>query len=391
MTRYPTRDFLQTAYQGRTVVVTGHTGFKGAWLSEWLLSLGADVTGIALEPTTELALFKELKLEDRLRHVVLDIRQANELRSLIVSVQPDYVFHLAAQSLVRASYADPLTTFETNVQGTINVLDALRGLQGHYSSLGKICSSVLVTTDKCYENQEWLHGYRETDPLGGHDPYSASKAAAEIAIAGYRNSFFSTEACGATRPSIGVASARAGNVIGGGDWAEDRIVPDCVRSLERNQPVLVRNPASTRPWQHVLEPLGGYLTLGALQRDDLTAQPAKPERRFESAFNFGPRTEDNRTVEDLVSHVLKHWPGRWEDRSAPADVHEAGRLSLSWDKAFHELHWAPKWAFPEAVRRTADWYRQRMENKADARALTLADIEAYEHAGEQLNPHGEPR
>ena len=237
-------------YRGKSVLVTGHTGFKGAWLAEWLLALGARVHGYALESPTEPALFHQLGLADRLQHELGDVRDAAGVRQSVARAQPDFVFHLAAQALVRGSYVQPLETYATNVLGTANVLDALRTLE-------KPCAAVFITTDKCYENREWVHGYREEDPLGGHDPYSSSKAAAEIAIASWRRAFFREH-------PVRIASARAGNVIGGGDWASDRIVPDCIRSLQAGQPIAVRNPNATRPWQHVLEPLSGYLGLGAL-------------------------------------------------------------------------------------------------------------------------------
>jgi CDP-glucose 4,6-dehydratase len=250
---------LRVAYQGRTVLVTGHTGFKGAWLCEWLLMLGARVVGVALAPNTEPALFDQLGLADRIEHHILDIRHRDGLAERVLAAEPDFIFHLAAQPLVRLSYAEPVETYATNVMGTVHLLDALRELDARYKSSNRICATVFITTDKCYENREWLHAYREEDALGGYDPYSSSKAAAELAIAAYRRSYFNP-ARADDAPHVGIASARAGNVIGGGDWAQDRIVPDCIRHLERGEAIPVRNPISTRPWQHVLEPLAGYLT-----------------------------------------------------------------------------------------------------------------------------------
>jgi CDP-glucose 4,6-dehydratase len=335
-------------FRNRTVWLSGHTGFKGAWLAEWLLELGATVHGFALPPDTQPALFEQLDLQHRLQHQFGDIRDADEVCRSIERTQPDFVFHLAAQALVRPSYEQPVETYATNVMGTVHVLDALRALR-------KPCAAVFITTDKCYENREWLHGYREDDPLGGWDPYSSSKAAAEIAIAAYRRSFFQNH-------PVKIASARAGNVIGGGDWAKDRIVPDCIRALQQNQPIPVRNPVATRPWQHVLEPLSGYLWLAA-------SLPANP--RLATAFNFGPTHEANRTVSELVQEILKHWPGRWEDKSDPTAVHEAGLLQLSIDKANALLDWSPVWNFPTAIEQTVRWYR------SPSRDTTAAQINQY--------------
>ena len=333
-------------------------------MCEWLLGLGAQVHGFALPPATEPSLFEQLGLAKRLNHTVGDVRDLSAVRRSICGAQPDFVFHLAAQPLVRVSYEEPVATYSVNVLGAVHVLDALRAVR-------KRCAAVFVTSDKCYENREWIHGYREGDALGGYDPYSSSKAAAEIAIAAYRRSFFSD------RP-VRIASARAGNVIGGGDWAVDRIVPDCIRALRRGVAVPIRNKAATRPWQHVLEPLGGYLWLAAV-----LAQPelrTASEASVVSAFNFGPARESNRTVVQLVEEVLRHWPGRWEDKSDPAAVHEAGLLQLSTDKAFSVLGWWPIWTFPEAVEQTVKWYRASM-TASDAntlRQLTRGQILQYE-------------
>ena len=375
---------LSAAYHGKTVLVTGHTGLKGAWLCEWLLMLGARVVGIALPPNTQPALFDQLGLADRLEHHLLDIRDRDALAQRVLATQPDYVFHLAAQPLVRLSYAEPVETYATNVMGTVHLLDALRQLDAVYRADGsatrRTCATVFITTDKCYENREWLHAYREDDALGGYDPYSSSKAAAEIAITAYRRSYFNPD-----RPGdplrIGIASARAGNVIGGGDWAQDRIVPDCIRHLQRAAPIPVRHPHATRPWQHVLEPLGGYLQLAAHQRQALEAQDPTALHRTCTAYNFGPALNSNQPVRALVDEILKHWPGRWEDQSDPNALHEAGRLNLAWDAAFHQLGWQPRWSFNETIQRTIAWYRGTDEQPAAALKLTQADIQAYAGKG----------
>lgn len=358
--------FSRDSFAGKRVWVSGHTGFKGSWLCEWLLALGAEVHGFSLPPPTEPALFDQLDLGRRVaRHQIGDVRDLPLVRDSIATFRPDFVFHLAAQSLVRASYQHPVDTYAVNVMGTINVMEALRGLQHP-------CAAVMITTDKCYENREWLHGYREEDPLGGHDPYSSSKAAAEIAIAAYRRSFFSPASGGA----VALASARAGNVVGGGDWALDRIVPDCMRALARGEPVRVRNPLATRPWQHVLEPLSGYLTLAARMHTALVRQA--PLERIAGAFNFGPEVTSNQPVEALVAEIFRHWPGKAQvDRPAGAP-HEAGRLHLSADKAFHVLGWRPRWDFSATIAQTAQWYRRAAEKSATALALTQADIAAYQ-------------
>jgi CDP-glucose 4,6-dehydratase len=350
---------LKELYAGKTVWISGHTGFKGGWLAVWLLHLGAKVRGFALEPPASPSLFEELRLDAVLHHETADIRDAAAVKRSIHAAQPDFVFHLAAQAIVRTSFEQPVETYATNVLGTIHVMEALR-------TLNRPCAAVLITTDKCYENREWLHGYREDDPLGGFDPYSSSKACAEIAIASWRRSFFSDH-------PVRIASVRAGNVIGGCDWARDRIVPDCIRALRQGLPVSVRNRVATRPWQHVLDPLSGYLWLAAVLGQP-SLVPYDP-RLFASAFNFGPGLESNRTVAELVVEVLKHWPGHWEDRSDSKAVHEAKLLNLSTDKAFHLLGWKPVWGFEKAVESTVGWYRTANELPAAAsRVSKLADL-----------------
>ena len=353
---------LRAAYAGRRVLVTGHTGFKGAWLCEWLLDLGAKVHGVALPPE-ERSLFGALELERRMEHVVLDIRDAAALRAHVAALRPEIVFHLAAQALVRLSYREPVETFATNVLGTAHVLEAVRAADFP-------CSIMVVTSDKCYANDGRPRAFREDDPLGGHDPYSASKGAAEIVTASYRDSFFAHD----TR--VALASARAGNVIGGGDWAVDRIVPDAIRALEAGRPIPVRNPAYTRPWQHVLEPLGGYLLLAAKLEAARAAGRADEVARYARAFNFGPDPAANRPVRELAEEILRHWPGRWEQAAQEKHLPEAPLLSLDIARAREVLGWEPRWDFARTVAETVAWYRARHEKK-DAVGETRAQIAAY--------------
>ena len=359
-------------YRGKSVFVTGHTGFKGSWLCEWLLSLGAEVHGFALEPPTEPALFDQLGLAKRIAsHTIGDIRDREVLAKAVAAADPDFAFHLAAQPLVRLSYREPVETFDTNVMGTVNLLEAVRQLALEHSNTRTIkqCSVVCITTDKVYENNESGQAYKETDPFGGYDPYSASKGACEIAIASYRRSFFNDPA-----NPVWVASARAGNVIGGGDWALDRIVPDCMRALDRGETIPVRNKVSTRPWQHVLEPLGGYLTLGAA----LASRTRFAD--YASGFNFGPDPSANRTVKDLVTEILKHREGSWEDRSDLNAVHEAGLLNLDITKARAVLAWSPRWNFETTIAKTIEWY-VGVAAGADAAETTRRQIREYRNGG----------
>lgn len=326
-------------YRGKKVLVTGHTGFKGSWLCEWLLALGAAVYGFSNGIPTRPALFTQLRLGKRIRKDIRgDIRDRKAVKEAIASIRPDFVFHLAAQPLVRLSYERPVETFDTNVMGTIHVLDALRVLKNK-------CNAVLITTDKCYENKETSCPYKENDPMGGYDPYSCSKGCDELVISSYRRSFFNDPAA-----RVWIASARAGNVIGGGDWAKDRIIPDCFRAIQKGEAIPVRNKASTRPWQHVLEPLSGYLTLGeALDRREDFAGVA-------SGFNFGPNPNANRTVEEVVKELLRHAKGKWVDKSDLNAVHEAGLLNLDIRKAARVLKWKPIWDFEETLTKVAEWY-----------------------------------
>ena len=351
---------------GRRVLLTGHCGFKGSWLLQWLQELDAQVWGYSLEPEPGPNLFREFSREhphgSSWQHREADLADLPSLKNWVWQAQPQVVIHLAAQPLVRHSYVDPLGTWATNVQGSLHLLEALKPLQHP-------CAVVMVTTDKVYENREWAYGYREPDRLGGHDPYSASKAAAEIAIASWRSSF-----CGTAphqTPHLHVATARAGNVIGGGDWAADRIVPDAMRALAAGEPIAVRNPSATRPWQHVLEPLGGYLRLA----EALATDPHPPCE----AFNFGPQLGSNRPVRDLVNSMLSHWPGEWFDKSDSHAPHEAGMLHLQIDKAHHRMGWQPSWDYATTIERTVSWYRAVHEG-ASPLDCCLADLQAYQAA-----------
>jgi len=325
------------AYRGRRVLVTGHTGFKGSWLSVWLRELGAEVLGYSLGPPTNPALFTQAAIGRFVTDVRGDIRDFTHLSAVWREFKPDVVFNLAAQSIVRTSYQLPLDTITTNVLGTVHVMEVAR-------TIDKPVALVLITSDKCYENRELERGYAEEDTLGGRDVYSGSKAAAELLISSYRRSFFMGD------DRIPIASARAGNVIGGGDWASDRIVPDVVRALQCAKAVEVRNPRATRPWQHVLEPLSGYLQLGAQLLADNNGA-------MRTAFNFGPIADNTRTVEELVSLAIARWgTGEWRDVSTQEAPHEATLLSLDITRATRLLGWRPRWNFEEAVAKTIDWY-----------------------------------
>jgi CDP-glucose 4,6-dehydratase len=349
---------LATTYAGRPVFLTGHTGFKGSWLAEWLETLGADVTGFALEPPTEPNLFDALDLASRINHVVADVREAETLSDAVQAAQPEVVIHLAARALVRRAYEQPRDTFGTNVMGTVNILDAVR-------SCPSVRAVVIVTSDKVYENPETGRAFREDDRLGGRDPYGTSKAAAELVTAAYRASFFDQGPVTAT--------ARAGNVIGGGDWAPDRIIPDSVRALIAGQPIVVRNPDAVRPWQHVLEPLSGYLQLGAALLDG--------GRSFVGAWNFGPTAEvGEKPVRWVVDRFIEEWgEGAWaEPQRIGQEPHEAQLLSLNSAKARERLGWKPVWDADVAVQRTARWYREYYRVPVKARELVQDELRAYQ-------------
>lgn len=339
------------SYRGRRVLITGHTGFKGSWLALWLSELGARVTGMALDVPSHPAHWDVLSLpcED----VRLDVRDYPALLAQLERTRPEVVFHLAAQSLVRRSYRRPLETWSANVMGTANLLEACR-------QVGSVRAVVVVTSDKCYENREWEWGYRETDRFGGHDPYSASKGASELVVASYRNSYFSH----GSAPLL--ASGRAGNVIGGGDWAEDRLIPDVVRSMESSVPLIIRSPMATRPWQHVLEPLTGYLLLGQ--------HLLEGGGEFAEGWNFGPATEGNRTVSEVLSAMRSHWSAIDWRLAEQMDTHEANLLYLDSAKARKRLKWQPVWGFDRAIEQTARWYKAYVER---GEVVSRAQLEAF--------------
>lgn len=349
---------LQDIYRGKKVFITGHTGFKGAWMMACLHLAGASVKGYALPPESEQGLFSVLGPLKNVRSVLADIRDKERLRKELLEFQPDFIFHLAAQPLVRRSYEIPAETFDVNVTGTANLLEAV-------ISLDKACSVVAITTDKVYENKETGALYRETDPLGGYDPYSASKACTELVIGSFRNSFFNPKSASVHKK--GLASVRAGNVIGGGDWSRDRIVPDVVRALQANQPVEVRNPAAVRPWQHVLEPVGGYLRLGGLLYDNPV--------RYARAYNFGPKPEGHLPVRELVETAISVWgQGSWLDTSLAGAPHEAGLLHLDISLAGQDLNWTPRLGAHDAIRWTLEWYRQPIAKQT---TFTFEQIKSY--------------
>ena len=346
-------------FRGSRVLVTGHTGFKGSWLSLWLRQMGAEVFGASVGIPTIPSHFQVSNLGTYLEDHWLDIRSTSALAELTASVRPDFVFHLAAQALVRPAYRDPTDTWLTNVMGTVNVLESLRSLKNP-------CIAVFITSDKCYDNVESIWGYRETDVLGGPDPYSASKGAAELAIRSYIQSFFPAD--GPVRISIG----RAGNVIGGGDWASDRVVPDCMRAWSRCETVEIRNPLATRPWQHVLEPLSGYLSL-AMSLKEGSSLHGEP-------FNFGPPAQQDHSVGELVSAMAEHWSQvRWKDVSVShGGPHESGLLKLNCDKALHHLGWQATWDFEDTVRETVLWYKRFYENPSESVAeFSVQQITSY--------------
>ncbi|NNE91637.1 MAG: CDP-glucose 4,6-dehydratase [Verrucomicrobiales bacterium] len=355
-------------YDSKRVLITGHTGFKGSWLSLWLNFLGAKVEGIALNPEPHSRRLYDTVQPSISKDHRFDILEAEEVRQIVRVFQPDFVFHLAAQPLVIESYRDPIGTVKTNVIGTVNLLDAIRqeAPQAH---------AVIVTTDKVYENLDWAYPYREPDRLGGHDVYAASKAATEILTTAFRKSFFETP----ETPGK-IATARGGNVIGGGDYAPDRIFPDVIRALSANRQVKVRNPNATRPWQHVLDCLSGYLTLGTWLESNQDSNPRSTPR----AFNFGPTPDCERTVQDLVEEILKSWNGSWSN-IANSNLHEASRLRIAIDLAESELNWRPVWGFSETVAQTVQWYRGDHDNFStnDLKELMVSQIKAFSDSNNQ--------
>ena len=348
-------------WSDKRVFLTGHTGFKGGWLSIWLTSMGAKVTGYALAPSSGTNFFDVSQVEDGLvKSHIADIRDLEKLQKAILEANPEIVIHMAAQPLVRYSYQNPVETYATNVMGTVHVLECL--CKSH-----SVRAAVVVTTDKCYENKEWEWGYRENEPMGGHDPYSSSKGCAELVTSAYRESFFNPDKY--AQHQVAIASARAGNVIGGGDWSQDRLLPDALKAFESNQPLVIRNPLATRPWQHVLEPLSGYLVLAqALYQDGFA---------FNGAWNFGPCDEDARSVQDVVDLVIKDWGGAasWH-QDASDNPHEAHSLKLDCSKARQLLNWVPHWNLEHAVMQVTAWqkaYRQQL----NMRDFSLQQINSY--------------
>jgi CDP-glucose 4,6-dehydratase len=342
-------------WRGKRILMTGHTGFKGSWLSLWLQTMGAELRGIALAPPTSPALFDVARVASGMDHQEADIRNFEKIRILVAEFKPEIVIHMAAQPLVRLSYQQPIETYATNVMGTVHVLEAAR-------HAGSVRAIVNITTDKCYENKEWVWGYREDEPMGGHDPYSSSKGCAELVSAAYRKSFLRDE-------GISIATARAGNVIGGGDWALDRLVPDILRALEKQQVVQIRNPLSIRPWQHVLEPLSGYLLLAE--------QLYTTEQADAEGWNFGPRDEDARNVKWVVENLCEHWGNGASWILQPGDhPHEASFLKLDITKARQRLQWAPRWSLETALTRITEWHQAWLDGQ-DMRAVCLNQITQY--------------
>ncbi|MBN2519284.1 MAG: CDP-glucose 4,6-dehydratase [Bacteroidales bacterium] len=349
---------ILNSYKGKKVLVTGYTGFKGSWLSIWLNSIGAKVIGIGLEPKTKYDNYVLAQVDSFVKEYFVDIRNFEKTNAVFEKEQPEIVFHLAAQPLVLESYQNPRETFETNTLGTANILEAVR-------MSDSVTTAIMITTDKVYENKEWIWPYRENERLGGYDPYSASKGAAEIVISSYRNSFFNINNYQSHKKAV--ASVRAGNVIGGGDWAENRIIPDCIRALEKSEAIFVRNPKATRPWQHVLEPLGGYLQLGARLMEE-------PEK-FAEAWNFGPKIENITNVGELVEILItKYGKGTWIDGSKPDALHEATLLALDINKAKYKLGWQPLLNLEQTIELTVNWYKNYADmNVCDICLQQIAD------------------
>ncbi|OGF65047.1 MAG: CDP-glucose 4,6-dehydratase [Candidatus Fischerbacteria bacterium RBG_13_37_8] len=352
---------LEKIYRNKKVLVTGHTGFKGSWLILWLHQLGADIIGYSLEPPTKPNLFESLNLQSKITHIIGNVIDQKHLDSIVHQYQPEFVFHLAAQSIVRYSYKVPKLTMETNIMGTVNLLEALRKTES-------VKACLIITSDKCYENKEWIYSYREVDTLGGNDPYSCSKACAELITASYRKSFFN-KADYESSHSAALSSVRAGNIIGGGDWAEDRIIPDCVKALSMGMPIIIRNPSAIRPWLYILDPIYGYLLLGA----KMIANSID----YCSAWNFGPQINSKATVEDLVNLVIKYWGnGSYKIDSSPQPL-EAGLLQLDSTKAGTFLGWKSLIGIDEAIKRTIEWYRHYYSSKEKLYEKTVNEIHEY--------------
>jgi len=358
-------------YKNKKILITGNTGFKGSWLSTWLLNLGANVYGYANDIPSKPSMFEVLELNNRMVSINGDVRDIKHLEKNIKQIKPDFIFHLAAQALVSVSYSSPIDTITTNVVGTANILESIKNIKHE-------CVCVIITSDKCYDNLEWVWGYKETDELGGKDIYSGSKGAAELIFKSYFHSFLTK------KNNIKLATTRAGNVIGGGDWAKDRIVPDCIRAWSENKPVEIRSPNATRPWQHVLEPLSGYLNLAEKlffnnQRNELNGQ----------SFNFGPLSQHNHTVEDIIKDLSSHWD--FDNSFSPYEItdniafDEAGLLKLNCDKALFYLKWFPVLDYKQLIDFTGSWYYNYNNNYKNMHELTLAQIKAYEEIAKQKN------
>lgn len=357
-------NLFNNIYNSKRVLVTGHTGFKGGWLSLWLKELGAEVIGYSLDPPTRPSFFEAVDLKNQLIHIIGDVRNEKHLLSVFEKYQPEFVFHLAAQSLVRFSYKEPRLTYETNVMGTVNILEAIRKSKS-------VRAAAIITSDKCYENKEWIYGYRENDPVGGYDPYSSSKGCAELVVSAYRRSFLNP--INQNDHKIAISSARAGNVIGGGDWREDRLIPDCIKSLSGNKPITIRNPAAIRPWQHVLEPLSGYLLLGAKMYKD--------GAKYNGAWNFGPSDSDLITVEEITKKIVSYWgSGKYKNEISIKNPHEAKLLKLDCSKARSILKWYPVYNIDETLSKTIEWYKMFYNEigKDNLFEYTIKQIRDYE-------------
>jgi len=364
-------NIFNNVYNGKRVLVTGHTGFKGGWLSLWLKELGTNVIGYSLEPPTKPSFFEAIGLKNKIIHIIGDVRNEKHLLSVFEKYQPEFVFHLAAQSLVRFSYKEPRLTYETNVMGTVNILEAIRKSKS-------VRAAVIITSDKCYENKEWIWGYRENDPVGGYDPYSSSKGCAELVVSAYRCSFLNP--INQNGHKIAISSVRAGNVIGGGDWREDRLIPDCIKSLSENKPIIIRNPDAIRPWQHVLEPLSGYLLLGAKMYKD--------GAKYNGAWNFGPSDSDLITVEEITKKIVSYWgSGKYKNEISLKNPHEAKLLKLDCSKARSILKWYPVYNINEALLKTVGWYKM-FYNETEENNLyiyTVKQIRDYERRCGYIN------
>ncbi|MFT7157000.1 MAG: CDP-glucose 4,6-dehydratase [Parvicella sp.] len=356
---------LEETYKGKRVLITGHTGFKGGWLSLWLQLMGAKVFGYSLEAVHD-SVYHSFKLKEKLENEQIDdIRNYEKVRNFIVSVQPEIIFHMAAQPLVLDSFTDPITTYDTNVMGTVNLLESCKKLK-------KQCTVIIVTTDKVYKNKEWEYSYRESDELGGKDPYSASKSCCELVVNSYISSFFNN---GAKWNNIKVCTVRAGNVIGGGDWSANRVLPDCIRSISEQKEIVIRNPNAVRPWQHVLEPLYGYLIAAMKIYNSVLKDDYYLENSY--SYNFGPSQKDNKRVKDLVEEVLKNWDGKYVISTNKQVNLEAERLTLAIDKSINELKWMPVLSFEETVAKTVEWYKASFDLNVDIEDFTIGQILSF--------------